>query len=71
MQDNSRALAETLNVDGASSLKTTRHRYQKYGDDPISVRETDHYQHEYVESFVDKWDELIDWEGRAASEGQF
>jgi len=51
--------------------KTTRHRYQKYGDNPTAVRETDHYQHEYVESFVDKWDELIDWEGRAQSEGHF
>ncbi len=26
---------------------------------------------EYVESFVDKWDELIDWEARAKSEGDF
>lgn len=26
---------------------------------------------EYVESFVDKWDELIDWEARAKSEGNF
>lgn len=51
--------------------KTTRHRYQEYGNDPIAVRKTDHYQHEYVESFVDKWDELVDWEGRAESEGQF
>ena len=26
---------------------------------------------EYVEGFVDKWDELIDWEARAKSEGDF
>lgn len=26
---------------------------------------------EYVESFVDKWDELIDWDARAKSEGNF
>lgn len=44
---------------------------QSFGTDPVSVRETDHYQHEYVESFVDKWDELIDWDSRAASEGTF
>ena len=46
-------------------------REQVYGDDPIEVRETDHYRKEYVMSFVDKWDELIDWKGRAESEGQF
>lgn len=44
---------------------------QDYGDDPLSVRETGHYQKEYVESFVDKWDALIDWERRARSEGEF
>jgi glycine/sarcosine N-methyltransferase len=44
---------------------------QKYGDAPLKVRETDHYQAEYVQSFVEKWDELIDWEARAQSEGQF
>jgi SAM-dependent methyltransferase len=53
------------------SKRSTRHRYQEYGADPIAVRETEHYQREYVESFVDKWDELIDWEGRAESEGAF
>jgi len=44
---------------------------QEFGEDPLAVRDTDHYTEEYVESFVDKWDELIDWEGRAESEGQF
>ncbi|PWE16830.1 SAM-dependent methyltransferase [Marinicauda salina] len=44
---------------------------QDYGDDPTAVRDTDHYQAEYVQGFVEKWDELIDWDGRAASEGQF
>lgn len=44
---------------------------QNYGDDPTKVRETDKYKEEYVRGFVDKWDELIDWDGRAASEGQF
>lgn len=44
---------------------------QSFGTDPVAVRETDHYQHEYVESFVDKWDELIDWDSRADSEGTF
>ena len=44
---------------------------QVYGDDPLADRETDHYRKEYVTSFVDKWDELIDWRARAQSEGQF
>ena len=44
---------------------------QNYGLDPLADRETDLYQGEYVKSFVEKWDELIDWEARARSEGQF
>lgn len=44
---------------------------QSFGPDPVAVRDTGHYQHEYVESFVDKWDELIDWDSRAESEGNF
>jgi SAM-dependent methyltransferase len=35
------------------------------------VRESDHYKAQYVKSFVQKWDELIDWDARAESEGQF
>lgn len=44
---------------------------QDFGKDPLAVRETGHYQMEYVESFVDKWDALIDWERRAKAEGEF
>lgn len=44
---------------------------QEYGDEPLAVRETDHYVKEYVQGFVEKWDALIDWEARAESEGQF
>ncbi len=40
-------------------------------EDPTEIRETDFYKMEYVHSFVEKWDELIDWERRAASEGTF
>ena len=35
------------------------------------ARETDLYKAEYVHSFVEKWDELIDWERRAEGEGDF
>jgi SAM-dependent methyltransferase len=44
---------------------------QNYGTDPIAVRSTDKYREEYVHGFVEKWDELIDWDKRAESEGQF
>ena len=44
---------------------------QNYGKDPLAIRSTEKYQTEYVKSFVEKWDELIDWEARAESEGDF
>ncbi len=46
-------------------------REQSYGDDPLADRKTDLYRAEYVMSFVEKWDELIDWDARAQSEGRF
>ena len=44
---------------------------QLYGENPIAQRKTDLYKKEYVHSFVRKWDELIDWDARASSEGDF
>lgn len=44
---------------------------QSFGDEPLEVRESDHYHAEYVQSFVEKWDQLIDWEARRQSEGRF
>ena len=44
---------------------------QSFGDNPVDTRDTDNYKNEYVKGFVDKWDELIDWTGRAQSEGSF
>ncbi|MEX2616526.1 MAG: class I SAM-dependent methyltransferase [Alphaproteobacteria bacterium] len=44
---------------------------QDFGENPLETRETDHYQTEYVQPFVEKWDELIDWDARAESEGSF
>ncbi len=44
---------------------------QLFGEYPTAIRETDHYQNEYVFDFVAKWDELIDWNARADSEGEF
>ncbi len=44
---------------------------QDFGTDPTQVRESDHYVDEYISGFVDKWDELIDWDSRAKGEGDF
>ena len=44
---------------------------QNYGDDPLADRESDLYRGEFVVGFVEKWDELVDWDVRAKSEGQF
>ncbi|NEQ63728.1 MAG: SAM-dependent methyltransferase, partial [Moorea sp. SIO4A1] len=44
---------------------------QDYGENPTAVRQTSQYQAEYIQSFVEKWDELISWETRAKSEGRF
>ena len=44
---------------------------QDYGNNPLEDRQTDLYRGEYIMSFVEKWDELIDWRARAESEGQF
>jgi len=38
---------------------------------PEKVKESDFYKKQYSEDFVDKWDDLIDWEGRTEGEGEF
>ena len=54
--------------DGAAFLLSVE---QSYGDDPLADRESDLYRGEFVPDSVDRWDELIDWDARARSEGQF
>ena len=44
---------------------------QDYGKNPTEIRETDKYVEEYVHKFVNKWDELINWDQRAEAEGNF
>ena len=44
---------------------------QKAQEDPIAKRDSDFYKEQYEDSFVDKWDDLIDWEARSSSEGLF
>ncbi|MFW5807658.1 MAG: class I SAM-dependent methyltransferase [Spirochaetota bacterium] len=46
-------------------------RKQCFGEKPTEVRKTEHYRDEYVMEFVQKWDDLIDWESREKSEGDF
>ena len=52
-------------------MKAATANIQGFGQDPLSVRESDHYKEEYAKSFVEKWDELIDWDGRSKAEGEF
>lgn len=47
------------------------YKSQDYGQNPTDIRHTDNYTDEYVRGFVEKWDELIDWDQRWASEGDF
>lgn len=44
---------------------------QDYGKDPTKKRESDFYEDEYVDGFVDKWDDLIDWDARSKGEDEF
>ena len=44
---------------------------QKFGKKPTAVRKTDHYQEEYVTHFAEKWDELINWDAREETIGDF
>jgi SAM-dependent methyltransferase len=44
---------------------------QSFKECSSRVKHTEQYQKEYVQSFVEKWDELIDWNARARSEGKF
>ncbi len=54
-----------------SPEKLLKSKDQSYGTDPTAVRSTDKYVSEYIGGFVDKWDELIDWDARAKTEGSF
>ncbi|MDX1589260.1 MAG: class I SAM-dependent methyltransferase [Oleiphilaceae bacterium] len=49
----------------------TQRKEQFFGPEPVECRDTDHYRDEYIGSFVNKWDQLIDWDSRARSEGDF
>ena len=44
---------------------------QNYGKRPTEIRKTAKYKEEYIQGFVEKWDDLIDWDARARGEGDF
>ncbi|MEX2404724.1 MAG: methyltransferase domain-containing protein [Balneolales bacterium] len=52
-------------------MELSKKDVQDFGKDPVELRESEHYQLEYIENFVDKWDELINWEAREKTEGDF
>jgi len=61
---NPTSMEETHGVDTGDEI-------QQYGENPTEVRDTEQYNEEYIGSFVNKWDALIDWQARAKSEGDF
>jgi SAM-dependent methyltransferase len=44
---------------------------QKSENQAISQKKSDLYKEQYDEDFVDKWDQLIDWNARGKGEGDF
>lgn len=57
--------------DKNDAARVTANPAQQFGTNPIEVRDGSHYADEYIGGFVDKWDSLIDWDRRAASEGRY
>jgi glycine/sarcosine N-methyltransferase len=64
-------MSHTATARVSPATDNLRLEQQAFGSEPLEIRDTDHYQAEYVRSFVEKWDALIDWEARARSEGAF
>ncbi|MEX0929692.1 MAG: methyltransferase domain-containing protein [Balneolales bacterium] len=52
-------------------MELTKRDVQDFGKNPIDLRESEHYQLEYIQNLVEKWDELINWEAREQTEGDF
>lgn len=54
-----------------ANLLKEQEKQQNYGRKPKEVRDTNKYKEEYVHRFVEKWDDLIDWDARGKGEGSF
>lgn len=52
-------------------MSDNKQEVQDFGKKPTAVRKTDHYQEEYVPHFAEKWDELINWDAREETIGDF
>ncbi|MGF1635177.1 MAG: class I SAM-dependent methyltransferase [Phycisphaerae bacterium] len=52
-------------------MQLKEQKKQLYKEGEIETRSTENYALEYIKSFVERWDELIDWDRRAGSEGTF
>ncbi len=44
---------------------------ESFTNTPEDTKSSEFYQEQYEQSFAEKWDELINWEARAQSEGRF
>ncbi len=66
-----RSIVRGYKMSALNTLPVLNFDEQDFGTNPVARRKTDNYQKEYVQSFVEKWDSLIDWNARARSEGQF
>lgn len=66
-----RSILRGYKMSALNTLPVLNFDEQDFGTNPVARRKTDNYQKEYVQSFVEKWDSLIDWNARARSEGQF
>jgi glycine/sarcosine N-methyltransferase len=64
-------MSRTTSIRSTPARANLNLEQQAFGDEPLEIRDTDHYQAEYVRTFVEKWDALIDWEARERSEGAF
>ncbi|GAA2361506.1 hypothetical protein GCM10009854_46070 [Saccharopolyspora halophila] len=64
-------LASGESAGSADTADLVAREEQVFGENPLEVRESDHYTHEYVGGFVEQWDDLIDWKKRYESEGSF
>src|SRR6056297_235086 len=68
----SRILANFFNINGCFGKGGISMTKENQNHNRIEkVKNTDHYKAQYYDNFVDKWDELIDWDGRAKGEGAF
>lgn len=60
-----------IEKDSCTPVSSLSPDQQEFGANPVDQRDTGHYAKEYIKGFVDKWDDLIDWDSRSEAEGDF